>query len=136
MAHDDPTFDELQRHDVEVFVDNDCPLCRREVNFLRRRDKHQRILFTDISSPEFDATRYDHDMPTLMAEIRGRLPDGTWIKGVEVFRHLYLAVGWKLPVALSRLPVIRPLLDVGYTLFARNRLRMTGRCRVDGKRCE
>ena len=29
-----------------------------------------------------------------MAQIHGRLPDGTWLQGVEVFRRLYAAIGF------------------------------------------
>ena len=31
-------------------------------------------------------------------------------------------------VWLTRLPIVRQLLDLGYAAFARNRLRLTGRC--------
>jgi len=50
---------------------------------------------------------------------------------VEVFRHLYSAVGFGRLVSLTRLPVVREALHVGYLLFAKNRLRMTGRCMED-----
>jgi len=63
-----------------------------------------------------------------MAQMHGRLPDGTWLQGVEVFRRLYAAVGFGPLVLLSRLPLISQLRDWGYAVFARNRLRLTGRC--------
>jgi predicted DCC family thiol-disulfide oxidoreductase YuxK len=114
--------------EVEVFYDGGCPLCRREIGLLRRMDRRGRIRFTDIVAPEFDATRLGTTHAELMAEIRGRLPDGTWIAGVEVFRRLYSAVGCGWLVAPTRLPGISHLLDWGYRVFARNRLRLTGRC--------
>ena len=43
---------------------------------------------------------------TLMAQMHGRLPDGTWLRGVEVFRRMYAAVGFGPLVFLSRLPLI------------------------------
>jgi monofunctional biosynthetic peptidoglycan transglycosylase len=69
-----------------------------------------------------------------MDRIHARLPDGTLVEGVEVFRRLYAAVGFGPLVALTRLPGIAWLLDRLYRWFARNRLRLTGRC-VDGA-CE
>ncbi|MCA9152358.1 MAG: DUF393 domain-containing protein, partial [Planctomycetales bacterium] len=36
---------------VEVFYDGDCPLCKREIGFLQRRDRQGRIRFTDIANP-------------------------------------------------------------------------------------
>jgi predicted DCC family thiol-disulfide oxidoreductase YuxK len=45
-----------------------------------------------------------------------------------VFRQLYAAVGFGRLVAVSRVPGISHLLRLGYHLFAKNRLRLTGRC--------
>ncbi len=117
---------------VEVFYDGDCPLCMREIRMLQRKDRAARIQATDIAAPDFDATVYGTTQAELMARIRGRRADGTWIEGVEVFRQLYAAIGWRRIVAVSRLPLISHLLRAGYTLFARNRLRLTGRCAPDG----
>ncbi|MEJ7598975.1 MAG: DUF393 domain-containing protein [Kofleriaceae bacterium] len=120
---------------VEVFYDGDCPLCMREIRMLRRRDHATKIQFTDIADPAFDAGVYGTTHANLMARIQGRLPDGTSIEGVEVFRRLYAAIGWRVAVAISRLPGISHLLRLGYTMFANNRLRLTGRCTTDGT-CE
>ena len=114
--------------EVEVFYDGDCPLCTREIRVLRKKDRKEKIRFTDISAPQFRADEVGKDMETLMAEIHGRLPTGEWITGVEVFRRLYAAVGFNPLVSLTRLPVISHGLELGYRVFARNRLRLTGRC--------
>ncbi|HKO53909.1 MAG TPA: DUF393 domain-containing protein [Polyangiaceae bacterium] len=117
--------------EVEVFYDGACPLCLREINLLRRKDEQRRISFTDISAPSFDAASVGVAWPTLMERIHGRLPDGTIIEGVEVFRRLYAAVGFGFLVAASRLRLVAGLLDLSYRAFAKNRLRLTGRC-ADG----
>ena len=116
---------------IESFFDGDCPLCLREVNLLRRLDRRGHILFTDIAAPDFRVAEGGPSHASLMERMHGRLPDGSWIEGVEVFRQMYAAVGFGPLVALSRLPGLFGLLDLGYLLFARNRLRLTGRC-VDG----
>ena len=42
--------------DIKMLYDGDCPLCMREVNMLRKRDKDQnKIGFVDISSPGYSA---------------------------------------------------------------------------------
>lgn len=114
--------------DIEVFYDGECPLCRREIDFLRRLDRRGRIRFTNIAAEDFDSEGLGIDFNRLMAEIHGRLPDGRWIVGVEVFRRLYAAVGWGWLVAVSRSPGVAQVLARAYRLFARNRLRWTGRC--------
>ncbi len=120
--------------DIEVFYDGECPLCMREIRMLQRRDHRRRIRFTDIAAADFDAASVGLSWEMLMARIHGRLSDGALVEGVEVFRRLYAAVGFGPVVALTRLPGISQLLDLAYHAFARNRLRLTGRC-VDGA-CE
>jgi predicted DCC family thiol-disulfide oxidoreductase YuxK len=114
--------------DVQVFYDGDCPLCMREIRLLRRLDRRRRIRFTDIAAPDFDAAAVGMTWEALMDRIHGRLPDGTIIEGIEVFRRLYSAVGFSPLVALSRLPGISQILTLAYHAFAKNRLRLTGRC--------
>jgi predicted DCC family thiol-disulfide oxidoreductase YuxK len=119
------------RFDVEVFYDGDCPLCLREIRMLQRLDRRQRIGFVDIAAPGFDAAAVGVSWQALMDRIHGRLPDGTLIEGVEVFRRLYAAVGFAPLVALTRLPGVTQLLDLAYHTFAKHRLRLTGRCTSD-----
>jgi len=114
--------------DVEMFHDGACPLCAREVRWLRALDRHGRVRFTDIAAPSFDPSSVGRTQDELMARIHGRLPDGRVVEGVEVFRQLYAAVGFRRLAAFSRLPGVSHLLDAGYRLFAKNRLRLTGRC--------
>lgn len=117
--------------DIEVFYDGACPLCMREIQMLQRRDRRQRIRFVDIAAEGFEASSVGLTKKMLMDRIHGRLPDGTLVEGVEVFRHLYTAVGLGRLVGVTRLPGLRGLLDVSYTVFAKNRLRLTGRCEDD-----
>lgn len=112
----------------EVFFDGDCPLCLREINMIRALDRHGRLRFTDIAAPDFDPTSTGLTQAELMASIRGRMPSGELVEGVEVFRQLYGAVGLAPLMPLTRLPGIRHALDASYRVFARNRLRLTGRC--------
>ena len=116
---------------VEVFYDGACPLCLREIKLLQRLDVKGRIRFTDIASPDFSASDYGRTRNQFMDEIHGRFPDGRWIIGVEVFRQLYASVGFRLLVWPTRLPTISHALDFGYQVFAKHRLRLTGRCTAE-----
>jgi predicted DCC family thiol-disulfide oxidoreductase YuxK len=115
-------------YDIEIFFDGNCPLCRREIHLLRRWDRRGKLRMTDISTPDFQAVDVGKTQDALMAEIHGRLPDGTWLTGVEVFRRMYTAVGWGPLASVSRLPLVSHVLAWSYAIFARHRLRWTGRC--------
>lgn len=118
----------MSEHQIEVFFDGDCPLCTREIAALRRLDRAGRIGFVDLAAADFDAAALGVDHGALMDRIHGRLPDGSWVEGVEVFRRLYAAVGLSWLVAPTRLPGIAQALAWAYRTFAKHRLRLTGRC--------
>lgn len=120
--------------ELEVFYDGACPLCVREIRMVRGMDGSERIEFTDISRRDFDPSALGTTYEVLMAKIHAKLPDGTWIVGVDVFRHIYDRVGFGWLVRLSRLPLIRNIVEWGYEVFAKNRLSWTGRC--EGDSCE
>ena len=114
--------------DVEVYFDGECPLCMREIRMLQRFDKGARIRFTDIAARDFEPATTGLSMATLMDRIHGRLPNGERIEGVEVFRRLYRAVGFGWLLAWTAWPGFRTIADAAYRVFAKNRLRFTGRC--------
>ena len=62
-----------------------------------------------------------------MGRIHAILPDGTAIKNVEVFRQIYslLGIGWMY--APTRWPIVGPLVDWLYDIWADWRLQVTGR---------
>jgi predicted DCC family thiol-disulfide oxidoreductase YuxK len=123
---------------VRVLYDGECPLCSREVEMLRRRDGDRgRIDFEDLSAAGFDPGRYGLTGAEVAARIHGVLPDGRVVEGMEVFRRAYAAVGLGWLLAPTAWPGLRRLADAAYRLFARNRLRLTGRAgECDSHRCE
>ena len=100
----------------EVYFDGQCPLCKREIEMIRRHDRSQSLKLTDIAAPEFISD--DFPLETLMREIHGRMPDGKYVTGVEVFREIYRRMGFSRIVWSTRLPVVRQLLDIFYRVFA------------------
>lgn len=61
-----------------MLYDGDCPLCMKEVNFLRRKDAGRgRIDFVDIASDDYSpAQNAGLSFETVMGEIHAILPDG------------------------------------------------------------
>lgn len=107
----------------EVFYDEQCPLCRKEIRFIRRRDTNTRLKLTDISDPDFDPTSTKRSLDELMREIHGRYPDGTLVTGVEVFREIYQRIGLGIAVVPTRWFGVRWCMDQMYSLFASRRYR-------------
>jgi len=114
---------------IKLLYDGDCPLCLREVNFLRRRDGGRGLVaFVDITAADY--CPQDHggvDFETAMGRIHAVRPDGTVLKNVEVFRQVYEILGLGWVYAATGWPLIGPVVDWLYGLWADWRLRLTGR---------
>ncbi len=114
---------------IELLYDGDCPLCVREVNFLRRKDAGRGIIsFVDIAALDYDPQQHAGiDFETAMGVIHAVKSDGDVIRGVDVFRHVYDALGIGWIYAATKWPLIGPLVDKLYELWADRRLAVTGR---------
>lgn len=112
-----------------MLYDGDCPLCMREVNMLRKRDKDQnKIGFVDISSPEYSAKdNAGINYEQAMGSIHGILPGDKVITNVDVFRKLYETVGLGWVYAITRWAPINNLANRVYAVWAKYRLPITGR---------
>jgi predicted DCC family thiol-disulfide oxidoreductase YuxK len=118
---------------LTILYDGGCPLCLREVNFLRRRDRRlhgdaPRLAFVDIDDPAYEpAVHGGITYREAMGRIHGLDADGCVVRDVEVFRRAYSLIGLGWLYAPSRWPLLRPLADLAYRLWAAARLRLTGR---------
>ena len=115
-----------------ILYDGECPFCRREVRWLQRWNRKCRLEFEDITSPGFSAAQYGKTPKELLGVIHGVFPDGHIVSGVEVFRQAYRAVGLGWLLAPTAWPVLRPVFDRLYVLFARHRVRLG---RLFGRSC-
>lgn len=118
---------------LTLLFDGACPLCLREVRFLERRDRARhggspRIAFVDINAPGYDpAAHAGIDYATAMGRIHAIAADGTVLRDLAVFRRAYQLVGLGWLYAPTSWPLVAPLVDLAYGLWARWRLRLTGR---------
>jgi len=115
---------------LKLLYDGQCPICRREVEWLKRRDSHGRIAAEDISNPDFHAEYYGLSQAEVMGVLHAVLPDGRIVRRVEAMCEAYRAVGLGWLVAPLSWPVFAWLADRAYGVFARNRVaigRLMGR---------
>ncbi|MET0334943.1 MAG: DUF393 domain-containing protein [Rhizobacter sp.] len=106
---------------LTLLYDAACPVCALEMDHLRERNQAGRLAFIDISVPGFDPTPYGATLAEMNAEIHGLRADGELMRGVQVLRLAYEAVGlgWVMrPVGWGPL---RGVLEAAYRVFARHR---------------
>ncbi|WP_439638114.1 thiol-disulfide oxidoreductase DCC family protein, partial [Spirulina sp.] len=115
--------------EIKLLYDGQCPICLHEVNFLRQRDgDHSRLAFVDIMADDYDPA--DHggvSFEAAMGRIHAVRADGEILKNVEVFRQIYAVIGLGWVYAATRWPIIGPVVDWLYGLWAMLRLPITGR---------
>ena len=117
---------------VKLLYDGECPFCRREVEWLQRRDQHGRLVVEDISDPDFHSENYGLSQKEVMGVLHVISPDGRIVRRVEAIREAYRVVGLGWLVAPLSWPVVGWLADRAYGVFARNRVvlgRLFGRDR-------
>lgn len=110
-----------QSYPLTLLYDAACPVCALEMDHLRSRNGAGRLVFVDISQPGFDAGRYGASLAAMDAQIHGVRPDGSLVRGMEVLRLAYAAVGLGWVLRATGAAPLRPLFDLGYRLFARHR---------------
>jgi predicted DCC family thiol-disulfide oxidoreductase YuxK len=106
---------------LTLFYDANCPVCALEMDHLRSRNHEGKLVFVDISAPGFDAPPPGVTLAALDAEIHATRPDGSLLRGVEVLRLAYAAVGLGWVMRPTGWSALRPLFDAGYRVFARHR---------------
>ena len=113
---------------LTFLYDGGCPLCRRETDFLKGRDKFGNIKFVDINNDDYDPTNYQNiSYEKAMSNLHGILHNGNLINGLDVLAYAYQLVGLGWVYFPIKVPIISNLLNIFYSFWAKNRLKFTGR---------
>lgn len=118
---------------IKLLYDGQCPLCMREVRFLKKRDRDRGLIcFVDIADDSYSPiNNAGIDYETAMGRIHAILPNGTVLKDVAVFRQVYEILGMGWVYAATKLPIIGAIANWIYRIWAKLRLPLTGRPNLD-----
>jgi predicted DCC family thiol-disulfide oxidoreductase YuxK len=118
---------------LKLLYDGQCPFCRREVDWLKRRNRRLLLTFEDIADPQFDPAKYGLSRSQVNKELHGLLADGRVVRGMDAVRAAYRAIGLGWLVAPTSLPGVRQAADCLYAAFARNRIALGN---IVGRKCQ
>ncbi|XP_056304969.1 uncharacterized protein LOC130217018 [Danio aesculapii] len=129
--------DDKGRVSIRVLYDGECPICVKEISFLQflQRKRADKVDFVDVSLPEYDESKYGVSYEMAMKEMTVIDKNNKIHQGVPAFTVMYGAVGLGYLGRFLSLPLIRPVMDRAYGVFARNRLKWTGREKCTTGRC-
>ncbi len=109
--------------EILVWYDGGCPLCRREIDFMRRLDTARAITFLNVAS---DAVGHDDvacplDRAQLLARFHAS-EDGRLLSGAAAFAAMWRAIPRLRPLGVAaRHPVALAMLERLYRVFLRLR---------------
>lgn len=118
---------------LTLLYDGCCPLCLREVELLGRKDRQRhgeclKLAFVDIDQPEYNPDSYAGiSYREAMGRIHAIDASGAVLRDVEVFRRAYELIGLGWLYAPTQWPLLRPMANLAYGVWATLRLRITGR---------
>lgn len=122
-----------------VYYDGWCNACIKSASLFTKLDGNRGLLTcVDFRSSDPLIKHANADLQTLAASIHTLTPDGTLHAGPEAIRQAFTQLGNKHAAAWTRWPIIKPIVDQCYKIFARNRLRWfanhrckNGSCKLD-----
>ncbi|XP_063064592.1 uncharacterized protein LOC134456895 [Engraulis encrasicolus] len=115
---------------VRALYDGECPVCVKEIQMLQflQKNRREKVEFVDISLEGYDEAKYGGISYERAMEEMHVIDENDQVHvGVPAFNVMYSAVGLGWLGSLISLPLIRPVTDCAYAIFAKNRLRWTGR---------
>tara|TARA_Y100001968_G_C19435494_1_gene759410 strand:- start:2080 stop:2472 length:393 start_codon:yes stop_codon:yes gene_type:complete len=117
---------------LTILFDGGCPLCKREISFLKSKDKNGYISFVDINSIDYKPELFSGiSYRDAMKRIHAIKASGVILKDLNVFREAYKLVGFGWFYAPTSWPLFNTVFDFLYTIWARYRLTLTGRKSLD-----
>ena len=122
----------VDQAELTLLFDGACPFCQREISFLRSRDKLRKIAFVDIDSPGYEPDLHGAiTYRAAMGRIHAIDSSGKVLKDISVFREAYRLIGLGWIYVPTNWPLIGPTIEGIYWLWAKGRLPLTGRPRLD-----
>lgn len=120
--------DRDSKNSLKLLYDGECPICKREICILQKKESQTKIKFIDISSKEYSPFEHNNiDYNTAMSQIHAIDGKGNLLVGISAFAAVYASCQLLVTSTLLRIPFIKRTLKPLYTLFAKKRLWLTGR---------
>jgi predicted DCC family thiol-disulfide oxidoreductase YuxK len=110
---------------LKIFYDGACSVCASEMDVYRNKGQDDRLLFIDISAPDFDPIPYGISLDEFMYELHAIDSKNRIYRGVEAFSAIWQAFSplslYGLLGAMVMFPGVNPMARLGYWTFARLR---------------
>lgn len=107
----------------QVFYDADCPICQREMALACEQNVSGSLHTIPIQGNEAQLVAQGISVDEAMTLLHVVDQEGRVISGMPALRIVYQECGGRPIAQIWNWPLLRPLADWGYPIFARNRYR-------------
>jgi predicted DCC family thiol-disulfide oxidoreductase YuxK len=122
---------------ILIFYDGHCSVCIRGNAYFAKLDNGRGIIqLIDFRSEPDAPQRAGVDADTLTAALHAKLPTGELLSGNDAIRTVMDALGHGWQARWTRWPIIQPVADLCYRIFAKHRLRFFRVKHSCDERCE
>ena len=129
----------VPRFPLKVFYDGSCIVCAAEIELYLRKDRGDRLVAIDISSPDFEPAPYRISLAEFMHQLYAIDQDGQVFKGIDSFWAIWQAFPtstiYGIMGRVIQLPLVNRLARIGYWLFARVRPYLPKRHQCESGTC-
>lgn len=106
---------------LTIFYDSQCPLCLAEMQQLKAYDNDNRIHLVSLHAEDFHL-HYPHiDREKADQILHGMQDNGEMLYGLDVTCSAWTLVGKYKWLKVLRWPLVQPVADIVYLVFARYR---------------
>ena len=111
------------------FHDGECPLCKIEIKAMQKMDKNNAIHWVDISKDKQALNAAGISYQQAMDNIHVLDNQQKMITGVKGFLVLWQHLPYyrRIVPVIQKVPYLLSIMEATYRLFARYRLKITGR---------
>ena len=114
---------------VTCFHDGECPICAIEINAMKKLDKTGNVKWVDIAQDKTALATASLTYKQAMERMYVIDENQQLQSGVLGFLHLWKQLPYYRRIAsiLENIPLLLPVMEFFYGIFARYRLQLTGR---------
>ncbi len=114
---------------VTCFHDGECPICNLEINTMKKLDKAGKIRWVDISKDQEALKKAGLTYQQTMARLHVLDEQQQVLSGIQGFIQVWKQLPFyrHLAIMVERIPLLLPIMEYCYQIFARYRLTLTGK---------
>ena len=117
---------------IKVFYDGKCGLCSREIKHYKKISPSGTFDWVDITECSDILKDEGLDFNATLKLLHAKDNHGNLHIGVDAFILIWKQLKyWKILATLASLPIIRPLANISYKIFANWRFKRISYCKTD-----